>query len=807
MPPPPGSVIAQARPGEVRLRWQPADGAFCYEVRRGASASGPFSDIPCGEYAAAVTCGTAWIDPDVNNGTAYHYVLRSKAEDGTASTWTTPVSATPTWPQWQERGSGAAIRDMLNATASGGVCSLPANSIYRILGDGDFPHIQKSLTLTTDAPGTVEITASRNWAPGGEFNVSWTPGGTYWTSSAQTERLDAHEETGHATNNAFLAHTYLQVVGYTSTGWATEFIRAADGSNPGPGQWCYVSGSDLRLRLGNDPNGFKRLEVGTNAHRFIITEATNVTIQNLRFCHIGGGTSDTATGANDKSGYRFLDNTVGFVHSTGIANGSVNGDLDNVLVARNYVHHCCYMWSSTYNTRNNIVWESNRTDSCGYNWYYRDWADGQKFVVMRGAQGQFHVRFNEVGRGHKSASIWYDENADNDWTHHNRLQGNHDMYHFEISGGGLAEQNAMVSFPPNRGGTTGAEVAYMSNCQNHLMRRNLIVSRSGHGLSMCSWQPREIGQGNKSENNLIVMQGTQTFAFNHANNTGNSPGTSSGDRFYFEGGAAQRWKIDNQECSTLQQFNSSANVLTDGVMASADEAQAALKLWGVVAGEPVPPVPVKAPVRVNLGGAEYTDKQALRWSADPGASAGSATPLDRPGLAIAGTEDDPLFASEVWGPDFTYAWALPDADYTLRLGFCEMYCTGVGQRVFDVYVNGTKALSSFDIFAVAGAQNTAVSRQLEATATAGKGVAVRLVGTTQNAQITAIEIVATSDVPPGPEPEPPIDETFVSTFIWIPREAECPHGRGATSVEAIGVRIACPSGKDCWYLRTEALQV
>jgi hypothetical protein len=55
-----------------------------------------------------------------------------------------------------------------------------------------------------------------------------------------------------------------------------------------------------------------------------------------------------------------------------------------------------------------------------------------------------------------------------------------------------------------------------------------------------------------------------------------------------------------------------------------------------------------------------------------------------------------------------YLNGLPNGTVQVTLKFAETYWTSVGQRVFDVAINGKTVLSKFDIVAAAGAPNTAV---------------------------------------------------------------------------------------------------
>jgi hypothetical protein len=53
----------------------------------------------------------------------------------------------------------------------------------------------------------------------------------------------------------------------------------------------------------------------------------------------------------------------------------------------------------------------------------------------------------------------------------------------------------------------------------------------------------------------------------------------------------------------------------------------------------------------------------------------------------------------------------------VRLHFAESAWTALGQRLFDVSINGTTVLSNLDIYATAGGQFKAVIEELTATTT------------------------------------------------------------------------------------------
>jgi len=64
----PGNLVATGQDGSVALAWDPAPTATSYNVKRGASASGPFTTI-------GSPTDPSFLDGNVSNGTTYYYVV------------------------------------------------------------------------------------------------------------------------------------------------------------------------------------------------------------------------------------------------------------------------------------------------------------------------------------------------------------------------------------------------------------------------------------------------------------------------------------------------------------------------------------------------------------------------------------------------------------------------------------------------------------------------------------------------------------------------------------------------------------
>jgi len=81
------------------------------------------------------------------------------------------------------------------------------------------------------------------------------------------------------------------------------------------------------------------------------------------------------------------------------------------------------------------------------------------------------------------------------------------------------------------------------------------------------------------------------------------------------------------------------------------------------------------------------------------------------------------------------------AGYTVRLHFAEEYWTAAGSRTFNVLINGTQVLTSFDIFATAGGEYIGVIEPFTATASSTGTITIQFVTVKDNAQVNGIEIV------------------------------------------------------------------
>ena len=149
----------------------------------------------------------------------------------------------------------------------------------------------------------------------------------------------------------------------------------------------------------------------------------------------------------------------------------------------------------------------------------------------------------------------------------------------------------------------------------------------------------------------------------------------------------------------------------------------------------VQPVP---PIRVNSGGSQYTDTYGSLWSSDHGYSSGSSAASTT--ASISGTNDPVLYQTyRSQSGTLQYQFTMPNGTHTVNLAFAETTYSSIGQRVFNISLNGKTVRSNLDIYSVVGADK-ALKLSFPLTVTGGQ-VLIQLVGVVRNPIINSIEII------------------------------------------------------------------
>src|SRR5205807_7749124 len=86
---------------------------------------------------------------------------------------------------------------------------------------------------------------------------------------------------------------------------------------------------------------------------------------------------------------------------------------------------------------------------------------------------------------------------------------------------------------------------------------------------------------------------------------------------------------------------------------------------------------------------------------------------------IANTSDPALYLPCRYSTDFTYSIPAPAGNYNVNLLFAECFWSSAGKRMLNVDINGSRVLSSFDVFQAAGGANKAVIKSFPANSING----------------------------------------------------------------------------------------
>lgn len=89
---------------------------------------------------------------------------------------------------------------------------------------------------------------------------------------------------------------------------------------------------------------------------------------------------------------------------------------------------------------------------------------------------------------------------------------------------------------------------------------------------------------------------------------------------------------------------------------------------------------------------------------------------------------------------YTIGGLTPSANYLVRLHFAETYWSAANSRLFNVSINGTQVLASFDVYNASGGKNVATVQQFTRAANASGQFVIQFSTVKDNALISGIEI-------------------------------------------------------------------
>ena len=143
------------------------------------------------------------------------------------------------------------------------------------------------------------------------------------------------------------------------------------------------------------------------------------------------------------------------------------------------------------------------------------------------------------------------------------------------------------------------------------------------------------------------------------------------------------------------------------------------------------------PIRVNVGGSEYTDSRGQAWSADFGYTGGEVF-VNLPAL-VDRTDDPDIYRTERFGSELSYAFAVPPAKYEVTLHLAEIYFEHAGLREFSVEIEGETCIDGLDIVRDYW-HNEALTLTCTVCVTDGT-LDLRAWASVNNAKLSGIEIV------------------------------------------------------------------
>ncbi|HEV3298088.1 MAG TPA: malectin domain-containing carbohydrate-binding protein [Planctomycetaceae bacterium] len=117
--------------------------------------------------------------------------------------------------------------------------------------------------------------------------------------------------------------------------------------------------------------------------------------------------------------------------------------------------------------------------------------------------------------------------------------------------------------------------------------------------------------------------------------------------------------------------------------------------------------------------------------------------------AVTNPAPQAVYQTERYGTSFTYTLPnlTPSATYTVQLDFAEIDVNAAGQKLMNVSINGTQVLTSFDLFATAGAIDKALAETFTAAANSNGQIVIAfstVSGSKSDASVNGIELYSGS---------------------------------------------------------------
>ncbi|MCZ7545787.1 MAG: pre-peptidase C-terminal domain-containing protein [Anaerolineae bacterium] len=124
------------------------------------------------------------------------------------------------------------------------------------------------------------------------------------------------------------------------------------------------------------------------------------------------------------------------------------------------------------------------------------------------------------------------------------------------------------------------------------------------------------------------------------------------------------------------------------------------------------------------------------WQPSAGFSGASSRTVTN---SVSGTQEDLLYQTYLYGDPINWSWSVPNGTYTVTLYFAEFYYSSSNQRVFDVFIEGTRVRAGLDIYAQVGRYAALVLPFYDVTVTDGT-LNITFDASRGSAVISAIEV-------------------------------------------------------------------
>ncbi|MEM1110155.1 MAG: malectin, partial [Planctomycetota bacterium] len=183
---------------------------------------------------------------------------------------------------------------------------------------------------------------------------------------------------------------------------------------------------------------------------------------------------------------------------------------------------------------------------------------------------------------------------------------------------------------------------------------------------------------------------------------------------------------------------------------------------------------------LNAGGPGFTDGNGVVWVADAGFAnpnagnftASTAQPINLSDPSVPAGTDAQLFQTERWDPssgeDLTYSLAVDNGDYEVDLYFADIFSgtQGVGERVFDIVLEGQTVADDFDVVAAAGGGFTGIVETYSVAVSDGT-IDLQFLHEVENPALKAI-LVRSVAVDPVDPPTPNVIAPYIDLNGFLP---------------------------------------